>query len=110
MVWHLFLDDDSRTPDLESFRYPPNDGNDWKTATSSAEAIKLVETYGAPSFISFDHDLGLDDTSMVFVKWLYASGYEPPNYTVHSRNGEGAKNLVAFLESWKKVMEDGNGK
>src|ERR1700761_8147455 len=59
MPYRLFIDD---------IRDPVSD--DWRIARTSAEAIGLLEKLGCPREISFDHDLGGDDTAMVVVRWL----------------------------------------
>lgn len=43
----LFIDDE---------RFPTSD--DWVIARSYEEAIEIIETFGCPTFISFDNDLG----------------------------------------------------
>lgn len=112
MEWNLHIDDDALTPGLEDFRYPPADEPGWYIATSSTEAMALVEIYGIPRRINFDHDLavinGVPDTSMVFLKWL-ADKYPEAilsieDYRVHSRNPEGAKNIESFMESWRRSI------
>jgi hypothetical protein len=93
MSWKLFLDD---------LRYPTV-GSDWIIARSTDEAKKLVELWGPPAFISFDHDLGGDDTSMVFLRWLSNEYYDAEiDYCIHSANPIGSANLVSVMESWKK--------
>lgn len=57
MTYKLFIDDE---------RYPV-DPCQWMVKRSSHEAIFVIKDYGVPSFISFDHDLGGDDTSMTFL-------------------------------------------
>ena len=87
MKYSMFLDDE---------RFPPEDARCWVLARSSSEAIRLVETYGLPDYISFDHDLGGEDTSRVFVKWLMNKVIDgkiriPPEFGfyVHSQNPVG---------------------
>ena len=113
MGWYLFIDDDARTPNLESWRYPPNQLG-WKIAVSTEEAQALVETFGVPSLIDFDHDLGplpdgTIDTSMRFLKWLseeYPDAIKTiEDYKIHSQNPTGAKNIQSFMESWRRSME-----
>ena len=89
----LFIDD-VRFPEADG------DGNDWDIVRSSAEAILYVTKYGVPNYISLDHDLGGDDTSIVFINWLtdrLIDGDEklPQNfaYAVHSQNPVGAENI-----------------
>lgn len=75
-------------------------------ARSSLDAVRLVKRNGLPTHISFDHDLGDDDTSIVFIKWMietYPIG-PIPSYNVHSANPVGASNIVSYMESWKKSL------
>lgn len=113
MSYKLHIDDQAYDPDVEDWRRPPVGETDWKIATTSAHAIIIVYGYGIPSFISFDHDLGErwashPDTSMKFLKML-AEDYPDAilkieGYSVHSKNSEGAKNIHAFMDSWKRSM------
>ncbi|CAD6559603.1 hypothetical protein LMG28727_06902 [Paraburkholderia kirstenboschensis] len=57
--YRLFIDD-IRDP------VAPN----WVLARTSFEAITALEARGCPFEISFDHDLGGDDTAMVVAKKL----------------------------------------
>lgn len=90
----MFLDDE---------RLPPNDGQDWVIVRSSQQAIQAVLERGVPSFISYDHDLGGDDTAMRFIAWMIDSYLDgdltifPVDYTVHSQNPVGAKNIRDLL-------------
>jgi hypothetical protein len=93
-TYRLFIDD---------CREPATDG--WVIARTSADAIKLLETHGCPFEISFDHDLGGDDTAMVFVKRLIGLDLDSgsrfiPNdftYSVHSANPVGRENIAGLL-------------
>lgn len=97
-MYKLFIDD---------VREPPSD--EWIVVRSSAEALSYVENHGWPSFISFDHDLGGEDTTMIFLKYLVYKHWDgttlPPDYVVHSANPVGAKNIVSFMESWKRSID-----
>jgi hypothetical protein len=96
-AYRLFIDD-LRDPVVSS----------WVIARTSAEAIALLETCGCPSEISFDHDLGRDDTAMTVVKRLIemdlnASGrFIPSNFafSVHSANPVGKENIAGLLHSY----------
>lgn len=55
--WSLFIDD---------IRKPPP--GDWVVCRSSEAALESVRSRGMPTFISFDHDLGGDDTAMAFFR------------------------------------------
>lgn len=77
-------------------------------ARSSKEAIVHLEVDGCPEFISFDHDLGGEDTAMSVVRYLIdrdldADGnFIPHNFTyyVHSQNCVGARNITGLLEGY----------
>lgn len=95
MSYKLFIDDE---------RDPVT--NDWVIIRSSAEAIEYVRQHGMPQEISFDHDLGGDDTSRVFIKWLVDAFCEytvsfPEDFTfsVHSQNPIGAEWITSTINS-----------
>lgn len=94
MTYKLFIDDE---------RWPIDDGTKWVIARSSADAIAAVEGLGVPDYISYDHDLGGDDTSIKFIWWMidaYIDGKIttfPVNYYVHSQNPIGAENIRSLL-------------
>lgn len=90
----LFIDDE---------RFPTRD--DFFIARTSKEAIDFVKQNGIPDFISFDHDLGGDDTSRVFIHWLVnyldtedLNLPEGFSFTVHSQNPVGAKWIQGTME------------
>ena len=95
--YRLFIDD---------FRDPAS--SSWVIARTSAEAIHFLETRGCPREISFDHDLGGDDTAMVVVKRLVeldldAEGQFIPDgfiFSVHSANPVGRENIAGLLNSY----------
>lgn len=95
----LFIDDD---------RLPPDDGQLWYIVRSSNAAIEYCIRFGCPNYISFDHDLGGDDTSMIFVKWMIETdldsmgGFIPKDfsYYTHSQNVNGRDNINGLLESY----------
>lgn len=100
--WKLFLDD---------IRFPPKDG--FIVARTVDEAQRLIEQYGMPEYISFDHDLGVDEMGNLipdgydFAKWLVAMDMDgeitlPKNFTfeVHSKNPVGAENIRYYLDGY----------
>jgi hypothetical protein len=101
MTWKLYLDD-VRDPDEQG----------WTVIRSSIMAVvTIVKRKEIPEFMSLDHDLGEDDNTMRFLKELHHIwedwGSEPdliPGYVVHSANPVGAKNIISFMESWKKSV------
>lgn len=78
---------------------------DWVVARNPAAAIRILETRGCPVEISFDHDLGGDDTAMPIVKRLIeldmdAHGQYIPvefHFTVHSANPVDRENIRELL-------------
>lgn len=105
--WKLFLDDE---------RIPVK--NDYLIARSFYDAMDLIDTFGIPSHIAFDHDLGLGANGCDFAEWfanyiIDRDGliwHELPknfSYSVHSMNPIGANNIKnvmdAFLELYKET-------
>ena len=101
----LFLDDERSTEMVDRSAWP--DGMHILIARSTEDAKDIIYRWGDPAFCSFDHDLGGDDSTMVFLKW-YANEYGTmntvviPAFVVHSANPVGAKNIIAFMDSWKR--------
>jgi hypothetical protein len=97
-MYNLYIDD---------LRNPPAD-RDWVVCRSSQEALDLVMEIGMPSYISFDHDLGEDDTTMIFLRRLVNEVWDGhtviPGYQIHSANPVGAQNIRSFMESWKRSL------
>lgn len=98
MTYNLYLDD---------LRNPPAD-RDWLVCRSSQEALDRIVDIGMPSFISFDHDLGEDDTTMIFLRRLVNEVWDGqtviPDYQIHSANPVGVENVRSFMESWKRSL------
>lgn len=99
MTWNLYIDD---------LRTPPAD-RDWLVCRSSQEALNRIMDIGMPSFVSFDHDLGEDDTTMVFLRRLVNEVWDGktaiPDYQIHSANPVGSLNIHSFMDSWRRSME-----
>ena len=100
MSWKLFLDD---------VREPIGPG--FTLARSTAMAVVLViAPKEFPTYMSLDHDLGEGDDAMRFLKELHyiweKKGSDPeliPEYVVHSENPIGAKNIISYMETWRKI-------
>jgi len=78
-------------------------------ARSSDKAIVMMEQDGCPRFISFDHDLGGDDTAMRVVNWMIEKDMDEPgwipepfNWDVHSANPVGKENINSKLLCYMK--------
>lgn len=111
-MWKLFIDDE-RVPETIFGNGECAEG--WTIARSSMQAMTLVEEKGMPAQISFDHDLGAEDTGAHFLKWLIEYAIEKeitfvPKCTVHSQNPAGAKSIKSLISSWKKYMDDEKAK
>jgi len=101
MTYYMFLDDE---------RDPPEDGREWIVVRSSSDAIEMVQLNGFPEFISFDHDLGGDDTAMLFVRFLMdklaVNEMERPfTYYVHSQNPIGRDNIIGALDGYDRFSK-----
>jgi hypothetical protein len=98
MIWKLFIDDE---------RVPVDDG--WVIARTSADAIAEITGRGWPSYISFDHDLGGDDTAMAVVNWMLEQVLDGtyqgtiPEFYVHSQNPIGRDKLRARMSDLVKA-------
>lgn len=84
-------------------------------ARSYEEALLFVQKNGIPSYISFDHDLGCEDTGEIlksgydFAKWLVDMDIEniykfPDNFSfnIHSANPIGRNNINSILNNYLK--------
>src|SRR3954452_24490922 len=91
---------------IDDLRDPPSDN--WVVTRSSTETIALLKLRGCPTKISFDHDLGGDDTGMVIARWLVNTYLDVSGrfisdqfeFAVHSANPVGAANLSGLLETY----------
>jgi hypothetical protein len=109
MFWNLFLDD-IRTP-----AHGHNGGQNYTIARSTKQAKAMIEKTCMPKHISFDHDLGGDDTAMDLVKWIIEQDlnceghFIPEDFTfqVHSANPVGAQNLQAMLNNYLNYKKGG---
>ena len=84
---------------IDDLRVPPY-GFAW--AKTSQQAIKMISGRGTPyEHISFDHDLGGDDTSRLVVLWLCEyEGHWPKTASVHSMNPVGVEWLVGMIKRY----------
>lgn len=104
MTYRLWIDDQSFDPETPE-RHPPEG---WKAAVSSAEAIAIIEEFGPPEFIDWDHDLGVladgsPDTAMIVINHLTNNYYDAEiDYEVHSKNPIGRLNIISKMDSWKR--------
>lgn len=99
-MYKMFIDDE---------RFPVDDS--FIIVRNSSQAIEYVMSHGIPSFISFDHDLGENDTSIIFINWLINHILDNEiiptfEFYVHSQNPIGVENIKGklnpFLNIYKK--------
>jgi len=97
---------------LDDIREPKNDYT--VIARTSQEAIDyLTCPLGCPAFISFDHDLGGDDTAMRVIKFMIERDLDmngefiPKDFefNVHSANPVGAANINGYLNCYLNQKE-----
>lgn len=109
MTWALFLDDIRAIDYNPKFTQQAKEKDlDVNLARSSKEAKTLVREFGCPCLVSFDHDLGEEDTAIVFIKWLIEidqdSNYQliPENFSfmTHSSNPVGSMNIFGLIDSY----------
>ena len=93
MTYKLFIDD---------LRDPVT--IDWKVARSSVEAKDIVVEFGIPNEIAFDHDLGGEDTSIIFIHWLIDKILDEDlklpegfRFSIHSMNPIGVENIKSLM-------------
>lgn len=101
--WKLWLDDQLDDPETPERHTPER----FKGARSTEEAKALVVEHGMPWTMDLDHDLGEGDRTMDFLKWLqerYPNGPVPIT-SVHSKNPEGALNILSFVSSWRRSLD-----
>lgn len=104
--WNLFLDDVRPCP------------KGYVLARSYEEAINLIKELGCPSFISFDHDLGLipgqvELNGFSLAKWLVEKDLDHQiipdhfNYVIHSSNSQGRANIDGLLKQYLVYRKKG---
>lgn len=103
MTYRLFIDD---------LRSPKGEG--WQIARSYEGAIRIVNSYGAPCFVSFDNDLGIGKEGYDFAKWLVDQDLEQEgkflpttfDFHVHSANPVAVKNIESLLRNYLRLKEN----
>jgi len=101
---------------LDDIRVPQTD--DFVVVRSFDEAVKYIQKFGIPNYISFDHDLGCDQNGTVlktgydFAKFLIDCDLDntvifPNNFVfnVHSANPIGKQNIENILNSYLKFKK-----
>lgn len=99
---------------IDDLRPPPDDT--WEWAKDLGDTWDLLDMQEF-ELISFDHDLGGDQTTMPIARWIEEQANEgkrqPPKWAIHSANPVGRQNLEAALTSadtlweWRTSKADG---
>jgi len=101
----LFLDD-LRTVEMV---YDSNHMSEFHVVRSYDAFVDYIQTNGLPDFISFDNDLGLDESGNIApdgyaaAKWLvYESGLDLRNlrFRIHSANPVAAEQIKGLLTNY----------
>ena len=100
---------------LDDIRTPKNHNIKWHIVRTYDDAVAWVMHNGMPTYCSFDHDLGLDESGYDFAKWMVNEDLGgihkfPYNFkfNVHSANPVGKQNIETLLNnylSFAKVSE-----
>ena len=86
-----------------------------KIFVSPVTSLKCIQQNGLPPFISFDNDLGLDESDEVApdgyaaAKWLvYESGLDLTNleFKVHSANPVASEQIRGLLNNYLKFLKE----
>lgn len=102
--YNLFLDDERFPAQVTWVTFPCWD---WEVVRNLDEFVDIVEHFGPPDFVSFDHDLGRKQpTGYDAAKWLVSYCMDNrvtlPGWHVHSLNPVGRDNIHRYLQSAKK--------
>lgn len=96
---------------IDDIRPKPNE--EWHHMKNSSDAIKFIKLNGMPDIISFDHDLGDDDTSMKIINFIINSYLDNKlqindnfTYFVHSANPVGSQNIRSKLDNFLKHIRN----
>jgi len=85
---------------IDDLRSPPETDEDfWLWAKTSEEAIHLIRSHDF-DVISFDHDLGGEDTSREVVRWMIMNGFKAREHRVHSANPVGVEWLEGMIDMY----------
>lgn len=115
-MYNLFIDDERDPIDVkwgsvwERYMYM---NYDWIIARNWYEVLEIIISYGIPSIISFDHDLGDNtptgyDIAKNISNLIMDGGHKIPDkfqYLVHSKNPIGKTNIESYMNNFLKNMK-----
>jgi hypothetical protein len=88
--------------------------DDWQVVKNYPEFCSWIKRNGLPKIVSFDHDLADVHYEIDFNDWndltadqlgVEETGFQLPEYYVHSANPVGRKNIQGYLDNAKKHLE-----
>lgn len=111
MSWNLFIDDERDMADVKWASAEMQNkyhNEEWTICRSHMQVISAIYENGMPTFISFDHDLGENEsTGHAIAKWIVHLDMEssvkiPDNFDfyVHSMNPIGKANIEGLLNGY----------
>ena len=114
--YYLFLDDERTPKDVTWVKLAPVYEGGWNVVRSYNDFVYAIQKFGAPFYVSFDHDLGDNayaaaargdedyqgektgfDCAMWLVDYCHENDILFPNYQVHSMNPIGAKKIRDYI-------------
>lgn len=110
MMKHKLFLDDIRTVDMV---YDAVVISEFTVVRTYQDFVTYIQSCGLPEFISFDNDLGLDDSGniapdgLAAAKWLvYESGLDLRHlkFNVHSANPVAAEQLRGLLSNYIRFL------
>lgn len=130
MYYNLFLDDIRKPKDVKWIELPVVY---WTVVRNYKEFVDIVKKQGLPQWVSFDHDLAdehyrpsmynpdghysnyytdgtfKEKTGYECAKWMVDYCIEKklpfPQYCVHTKNPIGEKNIISYIENFKKHVQ-----
>lgn len=112
---HLFLDDERNISDVTWLVLPDCAPEEWMVVRNYDQFVQHITAHGLPAFVSFDHDLGQDpanpheektghDCAKWLVNYCLDNNLACPDFVVHSKNPEGAKNIAGLLNGFQRFQ------
>lgn len=114
MTWNLFIDDERNLEDVSWAPWQVREkyrNEEWVIARTDFDVyLEIAKRNSFPSFISFDHDLGLNsesgfkiaaelvDRDMLDESWVAIP--DDFDFYVHSKNIIGAENIRSLLDNY----------
>lgn len=126
--YNLFLDDYRQPIDAYDYTHNQLYLMKWIVVKNYDEFVKIVELYGVPQVISFDHDLGRDhykhQSDIDYDQFTEKTGYHcakwfidycidnksklPATILIHSMNPAGSMNIKSLFDTYNKIYNNKN--